>query len=256
MDGFFSNGVFCFETGAATDVGCRRSINEDSLICRPEFGLWTVADGMGGHAAGDYASGMIVQELGSVGVAASEQDLQARYMERLVRANQAIRSHAVKLGGQTIGSTVVSLLVQGEDWFVVWSGDSRAYLMREGHLVQQSRDHTELQAMLDGGQLRPEDARSYPRKNVITRAIGVTAEPQCDIVSGKLRAGDLFVLCSDGLMEHMADREIAAIVRDYPPQAACNQLIRETLARGARDNVTVVVISCSPTMFDETTQPV
>ena len=233
-----------FETGLATNVGCRRQVNEDAMLARPELGLWVVADGMGGHAAGDFASDAVVKELGSLGCAASEQDLAARFMDRLARANDQIRARATELGGTVIGTTVVSFLVYRSAYACIWSGDSRAYLLRNGQLVQQSRDHTEINALLAAGMITEAEAINWPRKNVVTRAIGVTPEPQCDQVSGQLEQGDVFLLCSDGLNEHLQDGEIAQILMDLPPQQACDALIRKTLDRGARDNVTVIVVQC------------
>lgn len=239
-----SNEYFTFETGQATDVGCHRQVNEDNFLSRPDYGLWVVADGMGGHAAGDFASLTIVQELNSIGVPASADDLRARFMERLTRANETIMTHAAKIDRGTVGATVVSLLVHGEDYACIWSGDSRAYLLRGGHLVQQSRDHTEVRALLDAGTITEDEAAHWPRKNVITRAIGVTPQPQCDMVVGRLELGDVFVLCSDGLTEHLTDADIAGFVAAFPPQEACEAMIRETLLRGARDNVTVISMRC------------
>lgn len=241
-----SNEYFTFDTGQATDVGCHRQVNEDNFLSRPDYGLWVVADGMGGHAAGDFASLTIVQELNSVGVPASADDLRARFMERLTRANDTILHHAAQIDRGTVGATVVSLLVHGDDFACIWSGDSRAYLLRGGHLVQQSRDHTEVRALLDAGSITAEEAAHWPRKNVITRAIGVSAQPDCDFVAGKLLQGDIFILCSDGLTEHLTDDDIAEHAAKLPAQDACDAMVRETLARGARDNVTVILVRCLP----------
>lgn len=239
------NEFFTFHTGQATDVGCHRDVNEDNFLSRPDYGLWAVADGMGGHAAGDFASLTIVKELNSVGVSGSTDDLQARFMERLTRANDTILEHAAEIDRGTIGATVVSLLIHGEDFACIWSGDSRLYLMRGGRLVQQSRDHTEVRALLEAGTITAEEAENWPRKNVITRAIGVTPQPQCDMVGGRLMLGDTFLLCSDGLTEHLSDGDIAHYLGSLPPQEACDQMIRETLNRGARDNVTIIAVSCA-----------
>lgn len=241
-----SNEYFTFETGQATDVGCHRQVNEDNFLSRPDYGLWVVADGMGGHAAGDFASLTIVQELNSVGVPASADDLRARFMERLTRANEIILQHAAQIDRGTVGATVVSLLVHGDDFACIWSGDSRVYLLRSGHMVQQSRDHTEVRALLDAGTITVEEAENWPRKNVITRAIGVTPQPECEFVAGKLKVGDVFILCSDGLTEHLSDDEIAQHAAGLSAQEACDAMVRETLARGARDNVTVISMRCLP----------
>ena len=241
-----STEFFTFETGQATDVGCVRSVNEDSFLSRPEAGLWVVADGMGGHAAGDFASRTIVQQLYSVGLSGSPDDFQARFMDRLGLANEQIREHARALEKGTIGATLVALLVQGPDYACIWSGDSRIYRLREGVLQQQTRDHTEVQALLDANSITPQEAETWPRRNVITRAIGVSASPECDVMGGRMNVGDTFLLCSDGLTEHLSDQEIAQILTGHVPQKACDTLISLTLERGARDNVTVVVMQCLP----------
>lgn len=240
------NDFFTFETGQHTDVGCRRSVNEDSFLSRPDWGLWVVSDGMGGHAAGDFASQTIVEELNSIGVTASPEDLQARFFERITRANGTIYAHAASLQRGAIGATLVALLVHGEDYACIWSGDSRIYLLRRGELVQQTQDHTELKMLLDSGAITPEEAQNWPRKNVITRAIGVTDTPQCDVVSGKLVLDDVFILCSDGLTEHLEDAEIAQFAGTLPPKEACDAMIQLTLERGAKDNVTVIAMRCLP----------
>lgn len=240
------NGYFVFDTGKATDEGCIREINEDSLLSRPDFGLWVVADGMGGHAAGDFASQTIVRELNSIGVAASPDDLHARFMERLTHANTLIRDHARTLQAGTIGATLAAVLVHESRFACLWSGDSRIYLLRAGALVQQSKDHTELRALLDAGRITQEQAADWPRKNVITHAIGVSEDPVCERVSGDLQAGDRFLICSDGLTEHLTDADIASVLATHEdPQAACDQLVGDTIARGAKDNVTVIVVSCA-----------
>ncbi len=235
---------FKFETGAATDVGCKREVNEDAYLTRAEFGLWVVADGMGGHAAGDFASQAIVEELNSVGHAVSEDDLIARVMARLSRANDRIQSRAAQIERGSIGATVVALLVSGPRYICIWAGDSRCYLLRGDQLVQQSRDHTEVQALIDAGSISQDEAASWPRKNVITRAVGVSAELNCDMVTGRLEPGDVFLLCSDGLTEHVSDPEISQSMGRGTMTQVCADLIDTTLQRGAKDNVTVIAISC------------
>ena len=238
---------FLFETGAASDTGRVRDHNEDSFITKPESGIWVVADGMGGHDAGDFASQTITGEMDSVGFSISAGDLQARFMERLNRAHQRILEHAESLGGGTVGATLVALLVYDDSFACIWSGDSRIYRMRGGRLEQLTRDHTEVRELLDAGMISVEEAENWPRKNVITRAIGVSAAPNCDITSGELRADDIFLLCSDGLTEHNKDEDIAYVLgRAQSAQDACEALIAQTLDRGARDNVTTVVVRCLP----------
>lgn len=240
--------LFAFRTGQASHVGRVRSVNEDNFLTLPESGLWVVADGMGGHAAGDFASRTIVEHLVSIGIAASTDDQRNRFDERLARANARIQDHAADLGRGSIGSTVAALLVHGDSYVCVWSGDSRIYRLRDGRLEQMSRDHTELQELIEAGRITYEEARTWPRRNVVTRAIGVTPVADCDAVEGRLRNGDMFLLCSDGLTEHITDEELERYLSGRPePQAACDEIIAATLERGARDNVTVVVLECRET---------
>lgn len=242
----YSTEFFTFLTGQATDVGCVRTMNEDSFLSRPEAGLWVVTDGMGGHTAGDFASQTIVQELYTIGMPGSADDFQARFMERLGRANRTILQRATELDVDTIGATLVAFLVDGLDYACIWAGDSRIYRLRDGRLEQQTRDHTEVQALLEAGSITAEEAENWPRKNVITRAIGVSAIPECDVTGQRLQFGDKYLLCSDGLTEHLSDADIAHFLQSYAPQEACDQMIATTLERGAKDNVTIVVVECLP----------
>lgn len=235
-------GALKFVTGAVTHQGCRRDHNEDRYLAKPEAGVWLVADGMGGHAAGDFASQTIVECVTSVGRPSSAPDLQARFQERIGTAHELIQRRAAELNGTTIGATLVALLVYDAHFACVWSGDSRVYLLRDGAIQQVSVDHTEVQELLASGAITPAQAENWPRKNVITRAIGVSPSPRTDERYGVLRQGDVFLLCSDGLTEHVTDPEIAAAMAMPAPQAACEQLLEMTLERGAVDNVTVVMV--------------
>lgn len=238
-------GQFIYETGAGSDTGVVRDHNEDSYLSKPESGVWVVADGMGGHEAGDFASQAIVEKISSIGRPASAPDLQARFMERLTRAHDVIVEQSQALGGATIGATLVALLVHEELFACIWSGDSRIYLLRDGEFRQITTDHTEVQELLNSGAINAEQAEHWPRKNVITRAIGVSSHPNTDETFGSLQAGDTFLLCSDGLTEHVEDHEMATALASADPQAACDALIETTLSRGARDNVTVIAVRCT-----------
>lgn len=235
---------FTFETGAATHEGCVRNHNEDNYLTEPGSGVWVVADGMGGHQAGDFASEAIVNSVGTVGIPTSAPDLQARFSDRIMRANREILRQSERLHGATVGATMVGLLSYEHHFACVWCGDSRVYLLRDGELSQITVDHTEVQELLASGSITAEQAENWPRKNVITRAIGVSDPPETDEKYGSLRSGDTFLLCSDGLTEHVKDPEIAEVLRNQPPQKACDSLIETTLSRGAKDNVTIVVAKC------------
>jgi len=238
------NGVFQFQTGAVSHQGCVRKINEDRFFVQPRAGLWVVSDGMGGHAAGDFASQTIVDHLATTGVCGTLDDAERRVMERLRHANQAILDHADAQDLGSIGATVVVFSTHEDQYHCIWAGDSRAYHFRAGRAYQATVDHTEVQMLLDAGDITPEDAVNWPRRNVITRAVGVSDFLDCDLSSGDLKDGDLFLLCSDGLTEHLTleDIERGLQNRDQTPQEICNDLLDLTLSRGAKDNVTIVVI--------------
>lgn len=236
--------AFLFETGAASDTGRVRNHNEDSYLVQADAGVWVVADGMGGHQAGDFASKAIVESVASVGRPVSAPDLQARFMDRLLKAHRTIQAQSARLNGATVGATLVALLAHDRHFACIWSGDSRVYLLRAGEYTQVTVDHTEVNELLRTGAITPEQAEVWPRKNVITRAIGVHDRPMTDERSGALMHGDIFLLCSDGLTEHVEDAEMAEALGRLGAQEACNALIELTLSRGARDNVTVVVVHC------------
>lgn len=250
---------FTFQTGASTHQGRVRNHNEDAFLTRPASGLWVVSDGMGGHKAGDFASRTITENANWIGIPQSAHDLKSRFLDRIALAHEEIRHQSEVLGGATIGATVVALLIFGPHFACIWSGDSRIYLCRDAQVRQLTQDHTEVNELLRSGTITEEQARAWPRKNVITRAIGVFETPEVEEKYGTLNRNDTFLLCSDGLTGHVSDDEIAAHLAAYDPQEACDRLIELTLSRGARDNVTVVVVRCLPRdadgSDDERTRP-
>ena len=194
-----SGTAFTHDFAALSDRGRVRQQNEDSIGAFPEFGLWVVADGMGGHAAGDVASRIIVEELGSLGVPVSAQDQRARVLERLDRALHRILAHSRDSGLGGAGSTVAALLLHGSELACIWAGDSRIYLMREGRLTPLTRDHSEVALMVAAGTLTEDEARIAPRRNVITRALGYQPEVTVDMFRLPLQVGDVVLLSSDGM---------------------------------------------------------
>ena len=248
-----------FDTGAATHVGKLRDRNEDNYLLRPEVGLWTVADGMGGHSAGDFASATIVEELQTIGPPASASELLSLCEERVLKANMRLRDVSNERGGAVLGSTVAVLLVYDQHFACLWSGDSRIYMVRDRQIEQISRDHTEVQELIADGLLDPSQAKTWPRRNVVTRAIGVDDDPELEMRSGVLEEEDIFIVCSDGLTAHVEDREILDCVSVGTAQAACDKLIDLTLERGAEDNVTVIVLRYRPNstaVLSESSMPV
>ncbi len=234
---------FAFQTASVTNVGLAREHNEDNILVRPDIGLWAVADGMGGYGGGDVASGAVVAALKTVSPSASASRLLAEFEEKIVRVNSDLRAMA-RARAAILGTTLVTLMVHGTHFACVWCGDSRVYLRRNGTLVQVTRDHSEVQELIDRGVLRKEEARTWPRRNVVTRALGAMDEPELEIVDGPAYVGDRFLLCSDGLTAHVPDDDIAALLGAAHPQGAVDGLLRLTLERGASDNVSIIVVDC------------
>ena len=235
---------FVFNTATASHVGKVREINEDGLLARPEIGLWLVADGMGGHGGGDLASSAVVAALQTVGEPDSAAGLLNQFEERIIQVNSDLRALAKSRATQVIGTTIAAVLVHGSHYACVWCGDSRVYLLRAGALTQISHDHSEVQDLLDRGILEPREAKRWPRRNIITRALGVSDQAALEIADGPIQPGDRFLLCSDGLTTHVEDSEIAALLGGDEPQRVCARLISLTLQRGASDNVSIVVVAC------------
>lgn len=232
-----------FESAARTHVGLVREINEDSFVDRPLIGLWAVADGMGGHEAGEVASGLIAEGLRDVDTVSSGYAFLDEVRESLMRVNRTLVAKASLLpAGKVIGSTVVIVLAYDGHYACLWAGDSRAYLLRGGELRRVSRDHSVVQELIDTGSLSLEDAKTYKRSNVITRAVGVDLNLSVDMKEGVIEPEDLFLLCSDGLTGLIEDHEIAVLIANNPLEAAAERLIALTLERGARDNVTVILV--------------
>jgi protein phosphatase len=236
--------AFTFETWAVSHQGCVRELNEDRYLMAPEVGLWVVADGMGGHDAGEVASAGIVEQMATIGVSSSAQDQQARFVDRLTRANKVLQAYSAERNGAIVGATVVSLLAYDGQYACMWMGDARVYLIRKGKIRQLSRDHSEVQELVERGVLTPEEARTWPRRNVITRAVGVQPELDIDVVYGAMEDNDSYLLCSDGLTAHVTDQDILDAVSGRRARQACEILLEQTLSRGGTDNVTIVIVQC------------
>lgn len=233
-----------FRSWAVTHPGAKRTHNEDAYVDRPDLGLWAVADGAGGHAAGEVASGMIAEALESIPPELSASELLAQVRLAIEQTHAALREEAARRGPDVmVASTVVVMLARGDHFACLWAGDSRAYLLREGMLRQITRDHSLVQELLEAGAIGPDDVMNHPRGNVITRAVGAEVEAfALDKVSDRLVPGDRFLLCSDGLSDMVTDDAIGLALRTHPDLDQCaRSLIRLALDAGASDNVTVVV---------------
>jgi len=228
---------------AISNTGRVRKHNEDSMLDRPEIGLWAVADGMGGHAKGDVASQMIVESLKKI----HEGTSLARYIDDIEDSIISVNKRLVEKAREsvkkvTIGSTVVILLAYDKYCVYIWAGDSRLYRLRGKKLQQITTDHSQVEQYVEQGLISREDALKHPHGNMITRAVGATDELYLDMDMQEMVSGDRYMLCSDGLTKHIPDPEIETFLATGSTQECCTQLINTTLERGAVDNVTAIVI--------------
>jgi serine/threonine protein phosphatase PrpC len=226
---------------ALSHVGRVRKINEDAYLERPDYGLWVVADGMGGHAAGDVASEMIVTAMAKVRPAPDLSTFVEFAEHQLLTTNDRLIALA-RERGQVIGSTVVALLAQGDYCAFLWAGDSRLYRWRAGTLEQLSTDHSKVEEYVRMGLVAREDAHKHPDGNLITRAVGATETLHLECNMARLAPGDRFLLCSDGLDKHVPFEDIAEGMGRQSLARIARHLVDLTLEYGASDNVTVCLV--------------
>jgi serine/threonine protein phosphatase PrpC len=238
-------GQMRYECVSRTHVGLRRKINEDSVFVDSERGLWAVADGMGGHEAGEVASAMVTDALRCLPPTENIDDLATRAVEALSDVNReliALAHSSERECAGTIGTTIVGLAIAGDTFRCFWLGDSRGYRLRDGAITRVTHDHSLVQELVDAGMLRPEEADVHENANLITRAVGVAEKAEVEIVSGDVRPGDQFLLASDGLTRVVPDRELAAELERGTPGEVADNLIETVLARGAPDNVSLIIV--------------
>lgn len=229
-------------SSACSDVGAVRELNEDAYLERPDLGLWLVADGMGGHFAGDVASQMVVSAMQELEASRSLSHFVDAVERRLIETNQRLRDYADREQTHTIGSTVVALLIRGTHAVCLWAGDSRMYRYRDGQLEQISQDHALVEELVERGVLTPEQAVDHPHGNLVTRAVGASDQLLLDVEITPIQAGDLLILCSDGLEREVAEEEMSRLHGDWDASRLSRDLLERALAYGARDNVTVITV--------------
>jgi serine/threonine protein phosphatase PrpC len=226
---------------ARTHVGKVRAINEDALLARDDLCLWCVADGMGGHDAGDVASQAIIEALSQTPFTLDGQRLLRSVEESIQRINLTLW-HQGGQGQRTIGSTVCVLMVVADQFACVWAGDSRIYVLRDRTLHQLTADHSVVADLVRAGIITNDQAEKHVDANIVTRAVGAEEGLSLEICSDEVAPGDVFLLCSDGLTKMLDDHEIEKIVAEAGIEQAADALIAATLDRGARDNVSVVLV--------------
>jgi serine/threonine protein phosphatase Stp1 len=215
------------------------------MLSRP--GLWAVADGMGGHEAGEVASSLVVEMLGRSNADASLASRAAAAHCNLQMANHQLLAMAQSAGtARVIGSTIVLIAADASSFFCLWAGDSRAYLSRGGVLSQLTRDHSLVQQLVDSGDLDFAAAVHHPNANIITRAVGAAPKLTIDSVQGEVRVEDVFLLASDGLTRLLSNAEILQELEASDLEAAANRVISTCLDRKAPDNVTFIIVKAHP----------
>jgi serine/threonine protein phosphatase PrpC len=232
-----------YDQVAKTHVGCRRKLNEDAVLACPDRRLWVVADGMGGHDAGDVASAMVVEALwrspsdGGGGAT----------VDGVLAALNEVNERLVEMGrtgfdSRTIGSTVVGLVANGDALTCFWAGDSRAYQVRDGRIDRLSRDHSLVQDLIDAGMITEREAESHPNANIITRAVGAADQLRVDTAAVDVRSDDLFLLASDGLTRLVSDQELLSALQGGDIEASAVELLELALNRDAPDNVSLIIV--------------
>lgn len=232
---------------AGTDKGVVRSANEDYHLMQLDRGIFIVADGMGGHAAGEVASEMAVRiiadELGSFR-GLPDADIASRLFKAIQQANGAIfRRTLVEHDKRGMGTTATAMILFPRRYLIAQVGDSRAYLFRQGTFHQITKDHSYVQEQVDAGLLTPDQARVHPYSNVITRCVGASGDVIPDIYFGGLEKGDVLLLASDGLTGMLEDEQLHRILTsDGAPQHWVDRMIAEANRRGGLDNITAIVV--------------
>jgi protein phosphatase len=234
------------EVGQATNTGMIRPGNEDSFFTDPPAGLFVVADGMGGHAAGEVASEMAVRILADElrTVKDINDGVIVQVSQALKRANLAIFERTLtEVDKQGMGTTASLLILRDGKYLIGQVGDSRVYLLREAVLHQLTKDHSYVQEQVDAGFLTPEQARYHPYSNVITRCVGASADVEPDTYTGPVKAGDVFLVASDGLTGMVDDRRLQSLLQSRASaQRVVDALISEANGRGGLDNITAIVV--------------
>ncbi len=246
MSGRDGVGAICLTAGHCTDIGLRRQVNEDSFLARSP--LFAVADGMGGHEAGEVASRLCIEALaGHPGLSSNAEKITAADLQTALElADARIRQETGGRAGTTV-SGVVLVEESGQPYWLFFNvGDSRSYRLSPNGLQQVSVDHSEVQELVDLGQITAEQAIVHPRRHVVTRALGAGTQNMADFWLTPVEVSDRILICSDGLTGEVRDDRIRAILQAIPdPQQACEELVQAALRSGGRDNITVIVLDAA-----------
>lgn len=227
---------------ARTHVGKVRKVNEDSILALPDQQIWLVADGMGGHEAGDFASQTITEVVAMIEPDLSPADRMRALRAAILKAHDVISEAANTRFHGTVGSTVVSLILTETHFASLWAGDSRCYLLRDGEISMLTTDHSLVGEFVALGQMTWDEAEHHPQSNAITRAVGVGDTLELDKVRGELMPGDRFLLCSDGLTKYAGFQKLQQMLTNAPIETVVDRLINHALDHGGGDNISVIVV--------------
>jgi protein phosphatase len=234
---------FRWESASRSEVGNVRKHNEDACLDLSSRGLWVVADGMGGHEAGDVASRMVTDDLRSVGAHRKFSKLVNEVEDRVLEANERLYSMATQSGEERIiGCTFAGLLTNGTHCVSMWAGDSRVYRLRDGKLEQITRDHSEVEEMLQRGEISEDSVEAQAAQNVVTRAVGGTDRLFLDYSLDEIHDKDRFLICSDGLYKELSPDDLTSQLGATDCATACKALLEAALERECSDNVTAIVV--------------
>lgn len=242
MSGSDDARLFLLDGLGISHIGNKREENQDDYLVDVAAGLFAVADGVGGLTGGQQASRAVIAALSGLGEARDMAALRQTFERQITAANAQLRD-LIAASGNALGTTLAALLIRNGRYLCAWAGDSRIYLVREGRIAPLTQDHNEANELLRQGTLNAEEARVWPRRHVITRAIGAQDEIELEFRDGEILARDLFLLCSDGLTTHLSDPEILGAIEGRTLDEAAEALIGQTLQRGGSDNVTVILVA-------------
>ena len=241
---------FRWTSASRSHPGRVREVNEDAFLELPGRGIWAVADGMGGHSLGEFASRLAIHSLADLPLSPDLEPSIALAQERLQAANHRLRAEAARHDIPLIGTTIATRLVARRECACLWAGDSRIYLYRNGRLRQLTRDHSEVEAARARGARKAGHTLQLPPANVITRALGAEDRVEIDCVRAGVLDGDIFLLCSDGLSNEVAEAAVEHALLPGNCRQAAQHLLDLALEHGGRDNITAVVVRaedpCSP----------
>ena len=227
---------------AATHVGKKRKVNEDSILSLPDQKIWVVSDGMGGHDAGDFASQTVVDRVALMPPGREPAEVLSGLRSSLHSAHKAICEEAERRGGTTIGATVVALTFAGNHFAAFWAGDSRLYRLQAGAIEMLTTDHSSVAELVLAGEMSWDEAEQHPQSNAITRAVGVGEDLEIDKIRGEVFPGDRFLLCSDGLTRYATFAILETVLKSESIETVTDRLLDIALTGGGADNISIIVI--------------